>query len=128
MQERRKLARKNLMSYSQVFDLYGGVLLGYLADLTHSGAMVISEKALDTGKELTLQLEVPELEGIDAQKLIIESRVVWCQPDISPNFRNIGLEFKEVTPDQMRVIEAIMEHYEFTHQVPRYPLRPPIKR
>ena len=33
MQERRKVQRKNLMAYTQVFDLYGGYLLGYLGDL-----------------------------------------------------------------------------------------------
>ena len=49
MQERRKQTRKSLMSYSQVFDLVEGTLLGYLADLTQSGAMVISEKPVQVG-------------------------------------------------------------------------------
>jgi Tfp pilus assembly protein PilZ len=128
MPERRKLARTNLISYSQVFDLYAGVLLGYLADLTDSGAMVIGDKPVEPGKEMTLQVEVPELEGIDVRKLVLEARVVWCQPDISPNFKNIGLEFKQVRAEQVSVIEAIMDHYEFTRETPRYPLRPFLKR
>jgi len=44
MQERRKEPRKPLMAYSQVFDLYGGRLLGYLGDLTMKGAMVIGDR------------------------------------------------------------------------------------
>ena len=43
MDERRKQPRKDLMSYSQVFDLYNGKLIGYLGDLNQLGAMVIAE-------------------------------------------------------------------------------------
>ena len=44
MDERRKQPRKDLMSYSQVFDLYNGKLIGYLGDLNQLGAMVIGEE------------------------------------------------------------------------------------
>ena len=64
MQERRKRNRTSLMSYSQVFDLHGGRLLGYLADLTESGAMVIGSKQVQEDLELTLTLEVPELPNV----------------------------------------------------------------
>jgi hypothetical protein len=37
MQERRKEQRKNLMAYTQVFNLNGGHLLGYLGDLNLMG-------------------------------------------------------------------------------------------
>ena len=128
MQERRKRTRTSLMSYSQVFDLQGGRLLGYLADLTDSGAMVIGEKPVDQGKELTLHLEVPELPDVKLERLTLEARVVWCQPDVSPEFQNIGLEFKDVKPEQLPVIRGIMQVYEFNRKVPRYPVRPPLRR
>jgi Tfp pilus assembly protein PilZ len=128
MQERRKRTRTSLMSYSQVFDLQGGRLLGYLADLTDSGAMVIGEKPVAQGKELTLHLEVPELPDVKLERLTLEARVVWCQPDISPEFQNIGLEFKDVKPEQLPVIRGIMRVYEFNRKLPRYPVRPPIRR
>jgi Tfp pilus assembly protein PilZ len=128
MKERRKLTRRNLMSYSQVFDIYGGLLLGFLADLTESGAMVIGEKAVEPGREMTLSIELPELRDIQAHKLLIDARVVWCLPDISPEFQNIGLEFKKLNGEQTRIIQAIMANYEFTHEFPRYPMIPPFKR
>jgi hypothetical protein len=124
MQERRKVQRKNLMAYSQVFDLYGGYLLGYLGDLHFSGAMVIGEKPVLENTELTLAVEVPELPGIVASRITIPARVVWCQPDISPEFFNVGFEFKEVTPDQNLIIEAIMNNYEFRRVAPVYPIKP----
>ncbi|HEY6074131.1 MAG TPA: PilZ domain-containing protein [Anaerolineales bacterium] len=128
MQERRRRTRTSLMAYSQVFDLYGGMLLGYLADLTESGAMVIGEKPIETGREMTLNLEVPELPDSELKRLTLEARVVWCQPDISPEFQNIGFEFKEVKPDQMHVLRGIIEVYEFNRNIPRYPVRPPLRR
>jgi hypothetical protein len=54
MRERRKQERKSLMAYTQVFDLYGGFLLGYLGDLTLKGAMMISERAYPKDTEITL--------------------------------------------------------------------------
>ncbi|MGE5249776.1 MAG: PilZ domain-containing protein [Bacteroidota bacterium] len=128
IQERRKLARKSLMSYSQVHDLYAGVLLGYLADLTLSGAMVIAPKPLEVGREITLQLEVPELQGFNVRKLTLPAHVVWCQPDVSPSFHNIGFEFRQVRVEQSEVILAIMERYEFRREMPRYPVRPAARR
>jgi PilZ domain len=124
MNERRKAPRKSLMSYSQVFDLYGGQLLGYLGDLNLLGAMVIGDKPVAKGTNLTLAIELPELPGVRATRMVIPARVVWSEQDISPNFFNIGLEFMEVRPDQTSIIQAIMETYEFQRNVPSYLIKP----
>jgi hypothetical protein len=123
MQERRKVQRKNLMAYTQVFDLYGGHLLGYLGDLHLQGAMVIGEKTMTENTELTLAIELPELPGITTSRITIPARVAWCEQDISPEFFNIGFEFKVVTPEQNIVIAAIMENYEF-RRIDPYAIKP----
>lgn len=123
MRERRKLERKNLVAYTQVFDLYGGNLLGYLGDLTVSGAMIISEKPMQTETEITLAIELPELPDIKAVRMSLLARVVWCQQDLSPQYHNIGFEFKEIIPEQKKLIESIIENYEFRRDVPKYPTR-----
>jgi hypothetical protein len=125
MQERRKVQRKNLMAYTQVFDLYGGYLLGYLGDLNLNGAMVIGERLMTENTELTLAIELPTLPNIDTTRITVPARVVWSQQDISPEFFNIGFEFKEVTSEQALVIEAIMENYEFRRTPPNYLIKPP---
>jgi Tfp pilus assembly protein PilZ len=124
MKERRKAQRKNLMAYSQVFDLYGGYLLGYLGDLHLQGAMVIGQKSLGENTELTLAIELPELPDVSGSRITIPARVAWCQPDISPEFYNVGFEFKEVTPEQAMVIESIMDNYEFRRVTPTYTTKP----
>ena len=123
MKERRKQERKNLIAYTQVFDLYGGNLLGYLGDLTASGAMIFSEKPMKPDTEITLAVEIPELPDIKAIRMSLVARVAWCQQDLSPQYFNIGFEFKEVPSDQKKLIESIIQNYEFRRDVPKYPTR-----
>ena len=124
MQERRKIQRKNLMAYTQVFDLYGGHLLGYLGDLHPYGAMVIGEKSMTENTEITLAIELPELPGITTSRITIPARAAWCQQDISPEFYNVGFEFKAVNDEQVTVIEAIVQNYEFRRVSPAYTIKP----
>ena len=124
MQDRRKLPRKDLMSYSQVFDLAQGKLIGYLGDLNLLGAMVIGDEALKVDKKLTISIQLPELPKISATRLAPPVRVVWCHQDISPEYFNIGLEFELLTDEQKKIIEAVLENYEFRRLPPSYPPRP----
>jgi len=125
MQDRRKLPRKDLMSYSQVFDIARGKLIGYLGDLNLLGAMVIGDESLKVEEKLTISIQLPELPRITATRLALPTRVVWCHQDISPEYFNIGLEFDVVTDEQKKIIEAVLENYEFRRQPPpSYPPRP----
>ena len=123
MQDRRKLPRKDLMSYSQVFDLAQGKLIGYLGDLNLIGAMVIGDESLRVEDSLTISIQLPELPKINATRLSLPVRVVWCHQDLSPEYFNIGLEFEIVTDDQKKIIEAVIDNYEFRRQPPSYPPR-----
>ena len=124
MQERRKQPRKDLMSYSQVFELYHGKLIGYLGDITLLGAMVIGEEQYQVGALLNISIQLPELPDVTATRMALPVRVIHCQKDLSPEYYNIGLEFTEVTDQQKKIIEAIIENYEFRRQTPNYPPRP----
>jgi c-di-GMP-binding flagellar brake protein YcgR len=124
MQERRKEPRKNLMAYTQVFDLYGGYLIGYLGDLTLKGAMVISEKPVEENLTLTLAIELPDLPDTNTTRMSLSARVVWSQQDLSPEYYNIGFEFNQVTTEQKKVIQAIIDNFEFRRDLPNYPIKP----
>ena len=112
------------MAYTQVFDLYGGYLLGYLGDLTLKGAMVIGERELTVNTEITLAIELPELKDVSSSRITLPVRAVWIQQDISPEFFNIGFEFKEVTLEQSNIIQAIIDTYEFRRGASTYPIKP----
>jgi len=127
MKERRKEERKSLKAYTQVFDLYGGFLLGYLGDLHLHGAMIIGDKFMKENTELTVSIELPDLPNINAVRMTMPVRVVWCQQDLSPQFFNIGFEFKEVSEEQKTMIGAIIQNYEFRRDTPNYPPKPGMK-
>ena len=124
MEERRKQPRKELMSYSQVYDLHSGKLIGYLGDLNQIGAMVIGDEALTVNANLTISIQLPELPGYQVTRLAMPIRVAYCKRDLSPEYFNIGLEFQLVTDNQKRIIESVIENYEFRRQSLDYPPRP----
>ena len=124
MDERRKQPRRDLMSYSQVFDLYNGKLIGYLGDLNQLGAMVISEEAMEVNTTLTISIQLPELPNIKATRIALPVRVAYCHKDLSPEYFNIGMQFKLVTDHQRTVIEAVIDNYEFRRELPEYPPYP----
>jgi len=124
MQERRKEPRKDLMSYSQVFDFNGGYLLGYLGDINLLGAMVISDQEMATNRDTTVQIQLPELEGFSDDSISIPARIAWCHQDLSPEYFNVGIEFKKLTDEHKKIIEAVIENYEFRRQPPNYPQHP----
>jgi hypothetical protein len=112
------------MSYSQVFDLSQGKLIGYLGDLNLVGAMVIGDEALKVDEKLTIAIQLPELPKVNATRLALPVHVVWCHQDLSPEYFNIGIEFELITDEQKKIIEAVIENYEFRRQTPNYPPRP----
>jgi hypothetical protein len=124
VQDRRKQPRKDLMSYSQVFDLNEGKLIGYLGDLNLLGAMVIGDEPWEVDIKLTVSIQLPELPKINITQLTLPVRVVWCKEDLSPQYFNIGLEFDLITDEQKVVIEAVMRNYEFRREPPNYPPYP----
>ncbi len=122
--ERRKLDRKYLIVYSRVFERNLGKMLGYLGDLSLSGAMIISEQAQTVNSVLPLRFDLPDLQLFSIGQLDIAARVAHCEPDINPAFYNIGFEFLDVTPEQKAIIEKMMDAYEFRREIPNYPPPP----
>ena len=123
MQERRKQQRKDLMSYSQVYDLHNGKLIGYLGDINQYGAMVITDDPIKENELVNISIELPELPQINETSMSIAARVAWCHKDISPDYYNVGLEFNRTSDTQNSIIQAVVENYEFRRQS-NYPTHP----
>ena len=128
MDERRELGRKNLIIYSRVSGRNVGNLLGNLCDLGLKGAMIIREEPQERNTVILLRFDLPDLgrDLFDVEHMDIIARVVYCQPDVYPNFNNIGFEFLEVDSQQKTFIERMMEEYEFNREIPTYPTPPSV--
>lgn len=120
MEERRKEDRKTLIAFTPVYDLYQGTLLGNLADLNLLGVMVIGERSLEIDREVTLAIQLPDdlPASITASRITIPARVAWCKQDVSPEYYNIGFEFKELKARHEAVIKEILDKYQFRRDIP----------
>jgi hypothetical protein len=114
MNNNRKESRKKLMAFTPVYELLHKKLIGYIGDLTLKGVMVIGEKPIEVDRNFTLGIEFPEGSvSISTARIVMPSRAAWCRNDDSPQYFNIGFEFLEVSPENAKVIEAILERYQF---------------
>ena len=119
MDNKRKEERKNLMAFTPVYGLNPKTLLGYVEDLTVHGAMIIGEKPVEVNKQVTLLIEVPgALPESTTPRLRIPARVAWCRPEDKPDYYDIGLEFVDPSPEETRMIEAVLKRYEFRRDLP----------
>ena len=96
--EQRKMERRDFTYYMKVTDAATGNLIGYLVDISTGGFKLDSAKAIPTGKDFRLHLE---LSGDIANKssLIFSARSIWCQPDpIDPTAYKVGFQIWEWVP------------------------------
>jgi Tfp pilus assembly protein PilZ len=118
MSEHRKEERKKLTSFILVHALPDNMLLGYLGDMTLHGAMVVGNKPVEINKELTLSIEFNEIPEIQNTKLTFPARVAWCKHEAQSPYYNTGVEFIDLSDQNKKVIEALLERYQFSNTPP----------
>jgi hypothetical protein len=115
---RRSEIRKKLTAFTPVRD-ERGTLLGFLSNMTLLGALVIGEKPLEENKQVTMVIEFPEdLPGHVTPHMSIKARVARCVADKeSPHSYNIGFEFVGIESEQSKLLQALLDRYQFTDQI-----------
>lgn len=120
MDHQRKEERKKLMAFTPVYNSKQKALIGYVGDITLKGILVIGEKSVNIGEQITLTIEVAEadLPGLVDGKFTIPAKTAWCRRDAeSADFYNIGFEFTEVSPQNTVIIDSIIARYHFRHHM-----------
>ena len=111
--DRRKQDRKLLTFFSRVVDRKTGRLVGYLADLTTGGALLIGEKPVSANSQLHLRMDLPEdFEAGD--HLEFNALTMWCSPDDDPEFYKIGLRLADIPWDDLAIIQRVLNKYGFS--------------
>jgi hypothetical protein len=110
-----KQAVEILIFYSRVSDAITGRQVGNLLNITAGGAMVLCEKPIDPQIVMELHIELPD--GIaEKSELVITATSVWHQPDINPEFYDVGFRFQEVAPEDQKIIQVLVKEYGFRQQ------------
>ena len=119
MGDKRKEERKQIMAFTPAYALNPRVLLGYVADLTLSGAMVVGEKPMEPDTSLTLEISFPDdVPEIPNSQMRVPARVAWCRDENDQGNYDIGFEFIELKPEDKEVIEVILRRFEFRREFP----------
>lgn len=117
MDEHRKNERKKLISFTTVQDAHKKTLLGYLADLSMQGAMLVGEKLMEVDTKITLVINFPATAETSARHVIIPARVAWRRHEEKTQYFNTGFEFQEIDPQDKEFIETILERYQFRREM-----------
>ncbi len=112
MIERRKTKRRHLLYYGRVYDERARKQLGYLVDITEHGFMLLSEDPFPIGETRRFKLEITS--DIDERPYLnVVARSIWCEQDVSPGRHNTGFEIVGVAPEDVKVIQNIVQTYGF---------------
>ena len=111
-QDRRKTKRRFLMFYARIFDRRTGRQIGYIADLTPEGMMIISEKPIRIGETYPLRMDLPE-DLSQRPSLDFQALSIWSKPDIDPDYTATGLQLLDVGEQEIAIIKKIVESYGF---------------
>jgi len=110
MVERRNRKRQVPDAPWRVFDRNTGDFLGHVANISTEGMMIRSEGEVDIDVILNLRIEFPR--AIDGcTSLECDAVSLWSDRGSNPQFHNTGLQLLNLSQQDMRIVEKIMEHY-----------------
>jgi len=117
MTDQRKQERVKAMIFTAVYELHGHILLGFLGDLTTQGAMVVGEKQIESGRDLTLSLEFQGATEVPGGRLVIPAHVARCDVDRDTAYYHTGFKFFDVSREDKEIIESLVERYKFSNDL-----------
>jgi hypothetical protein len=112
MQERRKYPRKDLLLFAHVYDQKSEKIIGTLLNITLEGAMVLSEDRIAANNTMELHIKLPD-NFVEKNELVFTANSRWCGPDINPEFFDVGYQFANVSEEDAKIIQTIIEKYGF---------------
>ena len=110
MKERRKYKRWLLSSYFDTYEMNMNSSLGYMADISYGGMMLISKYPVQTNIVLPLRIELNE-EVEKACQMKVITRSVRCNEDKDFSYFNIGLKLVDLSSSNLSIIKRVIEKY-----------------
>jgi len=112
MQEKRSIDRRHLIYYLRIFNRPNKRLLGHIVDITPEGIMLMSEKPIPVNKDFKLRMYLSEV-MLGKSYLDIDARSLWCKPDINPDFFDTGFVISNLTFNDSKIINELIDQYGF---------------
>lgn len=104
--------RKNLIYYLKVKEDPSERSVGYAADISKQGFMLITKEPLEPESLLRLRLSLPaEIQGV--RHFVFSAVSRWCREDVKPNYFNVGFQFVGLSKDDVLRVDELIDKYSF---------------
>jgi len=111
MSEKRKHKRSVLVSYFDAIDDENKSVVGYLVDISPGGLMLISKKPLETGRAMTLTIDIPA-EIDESRQLCVKATGIRSLKDVDFDYFNTGFIMESTTPENQKIIDNLIAAFE----------------
>ncbi|WP_353570169.1 PilZ domain-containing protein [Candidatus Albibeggiatoa sp. nov. BB20] len=114
-QERRKIKRRFLSMYLQVFDASNGDLVGFLANISSTGVMVLSKAPITVHKNYVLEIRLSDVEAAMFYNYFKEKRIRfhaqsrWCSKKVNPPLISTGFMLVDVSQQDLKSINELIQ-------------------
>jgi hypothetical protein len=103
--------RKDFSYYMFLMDAETKETVGHLADISSGGFKLDTQKPIPANKDFRFLMNLP---GEIASKpfMVFGARSRWCQTDpLDPCGYNVGYQLTKITPEDLEIINRMMERY-----------------
>ncbi|MBU0674420.1 MAG: PilZ domain-containing protein [Proteobacteria bacterium] len=104
----RRMKRRHLIYYLDVYEVGTDKLLGHLVDITTKGIKLVSKDPLPIGTDYAMKMILPE-GYFDERELLLQGRAMWSSNDINPDFYDTGFEIPEIDGKTIDIIKELIE-------------------
>ena len=110
MLERRKVRRRNLFYYLEVFEEETKNFVGRLIDITPDGMMLESEEAIEVKKGYRLSMELPN-SFLRKSKIIFDAKSVWCKKESDFETYKAGFQLQNLDTKVEKQVNRLVEKF-----------------
>lgn len=108
----RKLKRRHLIYYLEVFDNSNHEFMGHLVDLTVEGMKLVSKNYIEPKKEYALKMVLPEGHSRD-REVYFKATSMWCREDVNPDFYAVGFKAPNLDGYTRKIFTILIDQIGF---------------
>ncbi|MFC1490055.1 PilZ domain-containing protein [Candidatus Latescibacterota bacterium] len=110
IENKRKEKRVDLVYNLAAHDRKSGDVIGFLADITPSGVMLLCEKPLELKKEYNFKIEINSISSANKQ-IQFDAECCWRKTNDFIDFYNCGFKFTKIDTKYIGEIDFIIDQY-----------------
>ena len=103
--------RKDFSYYMQILDANTKEIVGHLADISSGGFKLDCRKPVPVNQDVRFLMNLPG-EIASKSHMVFGARSRWCKIDpLDPCAFNVGYQLTQISPEDLAIINRMMEKY-----------------